>query len=295
MTSASYQPGHLWLPPPALSACVRAAVMRSTLGHALDETQRFNHFPASPVCTISWFFSGVAELAGAEPSAEGSALLPRIVVSGPQSRPLVSWNPGAVDGLMLMIYPDAFHAMTGMDPTGFIDRFAPAAEVLPAEWYRWCEAVLDCRGEQQRLERVEEFLAEQWYAFDRAHGTVVRRFEDWAQNLATRAAISGRGRSLRQIERRIKAWTGQPLRGLRTLGRAERAFFAAVMASDIARPDWTEVAGLAGYADQSHLCREVKRVTGFSPQDLHRRMHQDESLWVYRVWGQHMGTCDRLS
>lgn len=102
--------------------------------------------------------------------------------------------------------------------------------------------------------------------------SAVQRFDDWAHGLAVRAARSGRGCSLRQIERRIKAWTGKPLRGPRTLGRAERAFFAAVMDSDLDHPDWAEVASLAGYADQPHLCREIKRVTGFSPQDLSRRV-----------------------
>ena len=28
----------------------------------------------------------------------------------------------------------------------------------------------------------------------------------------------------------------------------------------------------AGYTDQAHLCRETRRVTGFSPDELYRRM-----------------------
>jgi len=44
------------------------------------------------------------------------------------------------------------------------------------------------------------------------------------------------------------------------------------------------VAAEAGYADQSHLCRELRRYTGLSPQQLWRCMPNDEALWVYRAW-----------
>lgn len=71
------------------------------------------------------------------------------------------------------------------------------------------------------------------------------------------------------MERRIRQWAGQPLRELRGLGRAERAFFEA-MASDgeAASPVWSELALNEGYSDQSHLCRDSRRITGYSPVQL---------------------------
>lgn len=38
------------------------------------------------------------------------------------------------------------------------------------------------------------------------------------------------------------------------------------------------------YANQSHLCRETRRLTGFSPDELRRRIHGDEGFWLYRLW-----------
>jgi AraC-like DNA-binding protein len=38
------------------------------------------------------------------------------------------------------------------------------------------------------------------------------------------------------------------------------------------------------YADQSHLCRETRRMTGFSPDDLRRRIGSEEAFWAYRLW-----------
>ena len=34
--------GQLWLPAAGLSACVRATVVRNTVGHVLTDAQRFN-------------------------------------------------------------------------------------------------------------------------------------------------------------------------------------------------------------------------------------------------------------
>jgi AraC-like DNA-binding protein len=114
----------------------------------------------------------------------------------------------------------------------------------------------------------------------------IRLYSDWAQSLALRAATSGLGRSLRQVERRIKRWTGQPLRELRGLSRAERAFHDSIMSEKAGiETNWSEVASNTGYADQSHLCRQTRRFTGFPPEELRRRAYTDETFWVYRLWG----------
>ena len=47
---------------------------------------------------------------------------------------------------------------------------------------------------------------------------------------------------------------------------------------------WPALAQDAGYADQAHLCRETRRVTGFTPEELRRRIDTDEAFWAYRVW-----------
>jgi hypothetical protein len=49
--------------------------------------------------------------------------------------------------------------------------------------------------------------------------------KDWVQYLTTHAATSSLGKSVRQVERRIKSWTGRPLRELRGIGRAEQVLF----------------------------------------------------------------------
>jgi len=278
----------LWLARPALSGCVRAVLSRDTRGAALGEEARYNHFPATPVCSIVWYLSGRGEVLDAGHPARGDS--PRtpfgpLTFCGPFTRPVISWNPGPMHALVLLLLPDALAALTGIDPGAHLDRIVPAEAVFGAEWMGMCEAVASAPDDGERLRQIEEFLHPRWQEARPDAASPGRIYADWSQSLALRAATSGWGRSLRQIERRIKQWTGQPLRELRGFGRSEQAFFDAVVAARAGPVDWSEVAGNTGYADQSHLSRQTRRITGFPPEELRRRIFSDETFWVYRLWG----------
>jgi AraC-like DNA-binding protein len=107
---------------------------------------------------------------------------------------------------------------------------------------------------------------------------------DWVRRLATQAATSGRGNGVRNVERRVKAWAGQSMRTLRRSSRAEQAFLAACEQSSEGKVSWVDVAARGGYADQAHMCREAREMTGLSPAELTRARDEDESYWVYRIW-----------
>ena len=79
---------------------------------------------------------------------------------------------------------------------------------------------------------------------------------------------------------------GLPLRELRGMAKSEQAFFDALTAHvDQGTVPWAEVAAGAGYADQSHLCRVTRRITGFTPQALYDGILREEAFWAYRIWG----------
>jgi hypothetical protein len=49
----------LHVPRMSLSSCIRAYITRSTMdAEIVDESQRLNHFPVSPICTINWYLDG---------------------------------------------------------------------------------------------------------------------------------------------------------------------------------------------------------------------------------------------
>ncbi|WP_394790528.1 helix-turn-helix domain-containing protein [Rhodoferax sp.] len=272
-------------PSPSLAACVRAYVGRSTLGADLQPLQRLNYYPATPLCGLSWYSHGECYLLPTGDDGAAPQLLPRMSFFGPQSQPTVSRNPGPAEGFMLMLMPDALHALTGVDVGALVDRSLPLHQVLDADWCAMAEAVLQADDDAARVRLIEAFIAPRWQAARQLGAVPVRSYQDWAQGLAVRALASGVGQSLRQAKRRIKAWTGQTLRQLQGRSRAEAVFFQAREAGAAGAVDWADLAAGSGYADQSHFCREARRVTGMSPEVLRRRMQEDESFWIYRIWG----------
>jgi AraC-like DNA-binding protein len=279
----------LWLPRASLAHCVRAVISRKTTHLRLSEPQRYNHFPVSPSCGLWWMFEGGGEMlatgAPAHPDSPRVRLPLPLIFNGPNLHPIISWNPGPVHGLMLVIQPDALALLTGIDPGVYIDRVVAAQDVLPPDWLTLSQTIFDAPNDAQRVTLIEDFLDPRWQAV-RPRGLLHSHvLADWQQGLTLRAATSGLGRSLRQMERRIKQWTGQPLRELRGMSRAERMFFDTILALDQGDVNWTELASDAGYTDQSHFCRQTRRFTGFSPEELRRHIAEEESFWAYRLWG----------
>ena len=89
----------------------------------------------------------------------------------------------------------------------------------------------------------------------------------------------------RQIERRTKRYSGRSLREWRMLVKTEGALFAGLQRHHAGLPlDLAALAHEQGFADQAHLSRATKRITGFAPAEFARRFVEDESFWVYRLW-----------
>jgi len=283
--------GELWLPRASLVSCLRAVIVRSTLGTSLNDAQRINRFPASPMCSLCWFLEGepyrMLPANAAGPTAAGCCRVPmpgRWVVGGPQTRPTASWSPGPVHGMMVLVAPDAFLALTGLAPESMKDQLLDAAAVLPVDWRALDERVRAAPDDASRIEAFEAFIEPRWSACRPDRAGRVQRYADWATHLAQRAVVSGPGRSLRQLERRIKRWAGLPMRELQGFGRAERAFFEAKISAGDGDPDWADLAADTGYADQAHLSRISRRITGYSPKALYDGIRGDESFWIYRLW-----------
>lgn len=270
-------------PPYALSSCVRALITRSTIESPLiDPRDRYNHSPATPLCTIAWFVEGEGELVvpGGLPPAPAPV---RAVFAGPQTQPTTSWNPGPVRLFMVMFYPQALQAVSGIDMAAWVDRWAPLDQVLGLEWQPLSAAILGAPDDAARLALLEQFLAPRWQAArPRGAGAAAG---DWVRHLAWQAADTAMGRSVRNIERRIKARAGQSMRSLLRLRRAEQSFFDAREQALGGGVNLADVAAQGGYADQAHLSREVREITGHSPGKFLRLLDsEDESYWIYRIW-----------
>lgn len=273
----------LLIPPFALTSCVRALVTRSTVESPLvDPRDRYNHSPATPLCTLAWFIEGEGELVA--PCGLPPAPAPvRAVFAGPQTQPTTSWNPGPVRLFMVMFYPQALQAISGIDIASCVDRWAALDEVLGQPWQPLSAAILAAHDDAARVLALEAFLAPLWQATrPRGPGAAAG---DWVRHLAWQAADTAVGRGVRNLERRIKARAGQSMRSLLRLRRAEQSFFDAREQALGGGVNLADVAAQGGYADQAHLSREVRDITGHSPGKFLRLLESgDESYWIYRIW-----------
>ncbi|MYM84352.1 AraC family transcriptional regulator [Duganella sp. FT50W] len=274
-------PTRLIFPRKSLASCVRAYVVRSTVETPLTEREdRYNHYPATPHCSVTFYIEGEVEMVD-PPGAVPEPF--RAFFGGPQTRPLITYNPGPVRMLMVMFYPQALHTLAGVDMSAWVNRWAPVGEVLGVEWTALSQAVLSARGDAERLALIEDFLAPRWQAT--RSGGAAAAAGDWVRHLAAQAADTLLGRGVRNIERRIKLRAGQPLRKLLRFQRAEHAFFEAREEYLAGKAVWSDIAARGGYADQAHLCREAREITGHSPLELARVLaSSDERYWIYRVW-----------
>ncbi|NRR28908.1 AraC family transcriptional regulator [Oxalobacteraceae bacterium] len=270
----------LLVPKLSLSSCVRAFVTRNTVVEPLvDAAARLNRFPATPMCVLVWYMAGEAEMV--EPPRGSVPPWSQVLLMGPQTRPCVTYNPGPVHIFMAVLYPQALHALCGVDLARLVDRWMPLEQVLDARWAALSDAVLAAPDDEARQQIVEAFLDPLWQAArgnDAGSGAA-----DWVRHLALRAA-TGLGSGVRNIERRIKAWAGQPMRRLRRMQRAEQSFFDARNEYMDGKVCWSDVATRGGYTDQAHLCRETREITGLSPAELAKASRDEESMWIYRVW-----------
>lgn len=274
----------LRLAPPALNGALVALIGRDIGGLQLHSTQRLTHFPASPLVTISLF-----------PDIDAGLVTPQgwqsfgasVVISGTQSAPLVSWAPAPGRGYMACFTADAAQALFDVDLAAIQNRFVPVAQALGARWAPLWHDLLasDDRGV---LAVLEHYLAPRWQALQgRASGTPSLRQvgRHWVERLAWQAYNWRNQHSPRHVERRIKSFSGRSLREWQALTRTEGLFFAARDRHEAGQPlDWATLALDEGFADQAHMSRTVKRITGFAPGEFTQRFIEDESFWMYRLW-----------
>jgi hypothetical protein len=194
----------LLLPRPHMSGLIFAAVVRDTRSKPLPDEDRFNFFPASPFCSVSWIFEGQCYLsreAKASTGPDGKTLLPELLFSGPNRAPGVTWNPAAVFAMTISFYPEAWQALTGLDLTEVVDRNLPLESLVSGELLGSFRAVFQAGSCEECLRQLEDALNPLWNERRRARGAAPFWFKDWVIALSSRAVMSGTGKSMRQLQR----------------------------------------------------------------------------------------------
>lgn len=278
----------LHLPDASLGGCIFVAAERDTRGQSLRDEERFNYFPATPFSMISWVFQGSLHLVD-DPGAGGQptlgAALPRVVFSGPHRGPSASWSPGPIHALSIAMTPDAALDLFGISAEQVVDTVIALDEVASGPIVDRLVAVEPIDG-GSAFPTIESILAEAWS--DVRAGQHLASVRRWTQSVAMKAAFSRAGLGARQAQRRIRVRTGQSQRDLERYARLEDTIAQAVARPPGVRLDLADLAASAGYADQSHMGREVRRATGVSPARLEALIENEEGFWFYRLLWSHV-------
>lgn len=276
----------LHLAPPALQGALLALVSRDTGHLALNDAQRLSHFPASPIVTLSWYHGLDAGLVDARGGWQ--PFTARVMVSGSHSRPLVTWAPTVGRGYMACFPPDAAQTLFDLDLAAVQDRFVPAQAVLGPQWQPLFDALLAAPDDAAALRVLEEQLGPRWRTIqgrESMRPSLHQMGRHWVQRLGRKAYAWRSTHSARQVERRIKSFSGRSLREWQSLVRTEGLFFAARERYENGQPfDWATLALDEGFSDQAHLSRVTRQICGFPPTEFADRYIEDESFWIYRLW-----------
>ena len=271
----------MWPPAARWREHLLMLVVRDTRGCALEAHERLNRFPANPYCCITWMLEGRIELLS-QGDTPRERTLPRHFVHGCQSRPCVSRNEGDRHSFCAVFYPDAFHALFGVDLAAIQDGFVDASEILAGQGLVLLEAVAAAQDDDRRRAIIDEFMQ----AYAAALGTSAwMRLRRLGANVGLQVASRLLGVGPRQVQRLARREGGMNVPGLSRLWRGERSLRQVRARIQEGRPiDWAAHAADAGYADQSHLVRECKEISGRTPTQIVRQAPHAEADWMYRLW-----------
>jgi AraC-like DNA-binding protein len=191
---------------------------------------------------------------------------PAAFLAGPMTRPLHLAAPARVRTLGIRFRPGGVGALTDAPLSELADRDVPLEDLAgPGPARRLAERLAQAVDDEGISRAVGDLFAESAHrasapdpAVRRAIQVILRRRGDVGMD--SLAALSGRSR--RSLERRFEAAVGMPPKRLARIIRFQRVLREAPAA---AAAGWVDVAIACGYADQSHLIRDFRELSGQAP------------------------------
>jgi AraC-like DNA-binding protein len=184
-------------------------------------------------------------------------------VAGPDTGPVRTAATAGVVTLGVRFLPAAGGPVLGLPLSDLRDQRVCLADLLPAQ-ARFLTPALSPEAAAARLLDVTGRLACDGTP-DPAAARVAALLRDPAartEDITARAGLSER-----QLRRRVHAAAGYGPKTLQRVLRFQR--FVRLLDASAALPDLAAAAARAGYADQAHLTRECRALSGHTPAALH--------------------------
>lgn len=191
---------------------------------------------------------------------------PATFVVGPMTAPLFLEPTGRVDTLGVRFRPGGAHPFLPVALDELTDGAVPTPELWGTEGRRIEDAVLHAKADALRLRILERFLAARLPDASRERRlceavklVLGRRGRTSVERLARRV-----GWSPRQLEREFRRRVGLSPKRLSRIARFQNALR---LAGRHPGRSWADLAAEAGYADQAHLTREFRELSGTTPRE----------------------------
>jgi AraC-like DNA-binding protein len=245
----------LYRPPGRLGSYVRAFQVFSAAQPALVSVLDFGGGDVSvpvcfgdPVLVEDW----------------GRAPVPSAAVVGPRRQAVWLRFQGRVDQVNISFFPGAAGAFVGLPMPELVGQMVSPGDVWPRA-FREAVAELEPLPPEQRVAGLAELLLARLEPGREPRPEVreaVRLIRASRGRVTVRWLANEVNLSISQLERSFAWHVGV---GPKLLARQTRVCALAAEAAGPARPGWASLAVKYGYADQAHLAREFRELTGLTP------------------------------
>jgi AraC-like DNA-binding protein len=199
----------------------------------------------------------------------GHAEVLSAAVVGPRRQATWLWFGGMTDQVNVSFHPGAAGAFVGLPLPELVGRMAAPDDVWPHD-FREAVAELEPLPPERRIPRLAELLLARLEPRREPPGQVreaVRLVRAHRGCVTVRWLARQVNLSVSQLERGFTKHVGL---GPKLLARQTRLSALAAEAMTPASPGWALLAAKYGYADQAHLAREFRELTGLTPSRFAR-------------------------
>ncbi|MDL5352857.1 AraC family transcriptional regulator [Microbacterium sp. zg-YB36] len=201
------------------------------------------------------------------PAGEGAGVTYQAFLAGLMPGPARTMFTGRHASVQIYLTPVGAHRLLAAPGTETAARVLPAGDVLPRSIRNLPDRLADAAAWGERFALVTDALltlAASPAAVDELVPWMWRELRRSGGRVRVDQLARASGWSVRHVSHRFTESAGIPPKLAAQLIRFERAH-AALSAASLA-----DVAARGGYADQSHLAREVRRFAGETPTQLVR-------------------------
>jgi AraC-like DNA-binding protein len=189
-----------------------------------------------------------------------------LCIAGPDTRPILARMPGGAILVGVRFHPGTASAWLGQPLDEIVNVRVPLAEFWGDDAKRLLDLAAACRSAKRLAEELEAFLVSRLAAVGLADPQIAFLRRAAGDNCTPAGhrldqLAAHVGSSERTLRRRCLDAFGYGFKTLDRVLRFQRFFRLA------ARPEThglADMAGLAGYADQAHMTREVRRMSGMT-------------------------------